>query len=271
MRAEEKQREAHRAARGQPHGRHKKKRRLSRGGRLLVAVIVVLALLAGVGAGVWLVLPVGSVAVEGKTPYTTAKILQVSGLAAGDRLFGVDQKKTARLLQTNLPYISSATVSWRFPNVLVVHLTKAVPAAAVARKSGYAVLDKSGKVLETPANLKAFSGLAVVAGPDTGTLTPGQTLAAAAKAKLSTAISLLASIKAAGISSVTSVNVLDSYQIQFGYQNRITVVIGTSADFDEKLRFAAYMLTKQLQSTEKGTLDVSEAAQDNKAVFSPSS
>lgn len=250
--------------------RRKKRRKLTKTGRLVV-LIGILVLLACVSVGgIWLVLPVGSVAITGKTPYTQEKILQVSGISAGDRLFGVDKQKTARLLKTNLPYISDVMVSWRLPNTLVLRLQKAAPSAAVPRAGGFAILDAQGKVLEIAANLQAFPNLPTVTGPDTGTFAPGQTLNAPGKAKLEAAVTLLNDAKAAGIQQVTSADVHDEYQVSFGYQNRITVVIGTSADLDEKLRFAAYMLTKQLQASDKGTLDVSKAAQSNRAVFSPS-
>lgn len=276
IREQERRRSAQRNTRGRnsrvtkakPKAR-RKRRRLSRAGRLVVLACTLLALALAAGAGVWLVLPVGTVSVTGQAPYPREKVLQVSGITAGDRLFGVDKKKTARLLETNLPYISSVSVSWRLPDTLVLHLVKAVPVAAVPRAGGYAVLDAAGKVLETPANLQAFPGLPTVTGPDAGPLTPGQVMTAAGKAKMASAVSLLRAIKAAGIPQVTSVDVHDSFQITFGYQNRITVLIGTSADFDEKLRFAAYMLTKQLLSSDTGTLDVSKAAQNNQAVFSP--
>lgn len=257
-----------RAAAAKPQVR-RKRRKLSRAGRLVVLVCVLLALAVAAGAAVWLILPVGAVTVTGQTSYPREKILQVSGVTVGDRLFGVDKKKTARLLEANLPYIASASVSWRLPDTLVLHLTKAVPVAAVPRTGGYTVLDAEGKVLETPADLKAFPGVPSVTGPDVGSLTPGQALGKPAQAKLASAVMLLRAVKAAGIPQATSVDVHDPFQITFGYQNRITVLIGTSADLDEKLRFAAYMLTKQLLSSDTGTLDVSKAAQSNQAVFSP--
>ncbi|MFT9055441.1 MAG: FtsQ-type POTRA domain-containing protein [Ethanoligenens sp.] len=249
----------------------RKRRKLTRAGRMLVFICILLALVCISGAAIWLLLPVGAVTISGKTPYQQEKVLQVSGIAVGDRLFGVNKRKTTRLLETNLPYISSASVSWRLPNTLILRLNKDTPIAAVPRAGGFAVLDAQGKVLEIPANLQALPNLPTVTGPDTGASAPGQTLNNAEKAKLTAAVSLLQAIKAAGIAQVTSVDVHDAYQITFGYQNRITVLVGTSADFDEKLKFASYMLTQQLLATDKGTLDVSHAAQSNQAVFSPAS
>lgn len=251
------------------HAPRKKRRRLSKAGRFLVTVGVLLLILCVIGGAVWLILPVGAVKVIGKTPYTQEKVLQVSGVSTGDRLFGVDKQKTARLLKTNLPYISGASVSWRLPNTLVLHLQKATPVAAVSRTGGFAILDAQGKVLEIAPNLQAFPNVPAVTGPDVGAYHPGQTVQTAAKAKLADAVTLLNDAKAAGIAQVTAADIHDEYQITFGYQNRITVLIGTSADIEEKMKFAADMLLKQLQASDKGTLDVSQAVLRNQAVFSP--
>lgn len=249
----------------------KKRRRLSKAGRLLATVGVLLLIVCAIGGAVWLILPVGAVKVIGKTPYTQEKIMQVSGISVGDRLLGVDERKTARLLETNLPYISKVSVLWRLPNTLVLQLQKATPIAAVPRTGGFAILDQQGKVLEIAANLQAFPNVPAVTGPDVGAYNPGQTVRTAAKGKLAAALTLLNDAKAAGIAQVTSADVHDQYQITFGYQNRITVLVGTSADIEEKMRFAAYMLTKQLQASDKGTLDVSQTVLRNQAVFSPAS
>lgn len=252
------------------YGRQKKRRKLSRAGRFVVLAVVLLALICICSVAAWAALPIGSVAIDGKVPYTRAQILQVCGISSGDRLFGVDKQKTARLLETNLPYIADVSVSCNLPGTLVLHLQKAVPVAAVAKTGGFAILDGKGKVLEAAANLQAYPNLPVVTGPDAGSAVPGQYLKAGAKAKLASAASLLQAVKTAGITQVTAVDVHDVYQITFVYQNRITVLVGTMADLDDKLKFGAYMITKQLLATDKGTLDVSQSAQSNQAIFSPS-
>lgn len=252
----------------------KKRRRLSRAGRRLLFCGLAVLLLAAGAAAAWTFLPVQEVRVEGRTPYPGEQVLQAAraaGVAPGGRLFGVDRHHAAQRLAASLPYIGQASFSWQPPLTLVLRVQQDAPAAAVARKDGYALVDASGKVLEIAPDLSAHAGLTAVAGPDYGTAAPGQTPGAAVRQKLTQALSLLAGARKNGIKDVNSADAGDPYQLSFVYQGRVTVVVGTSADLEQKLVFAAHMLSKELGASERGTLDVSQVPQNGRAVFSPSS
>ena len=56
---------------------------------------------------------------------------------------------------------------------------------------------------------------------------------------------------------VTSVTVADDMEMQFGYQGRIQVLVGTSNQLDYKIQFSAEILAHQLSASDRGTLDSS--------------
>ncbi len=254
-----------------PRRKKRRRKRLTSAGRVTVAVLAVFLLAAAVMGGLWVFLRVGKVSVEGKSRYSAAQICAASGIQTGSRLFGVDKSAVSTKLRSALPYIQNVTLSWRLPDTLVLRVRSDTAFAAIARASGgYAVVDKEGKVLETPADLQGFSGLSTVTGPDASKLSTGQSLSAAGKASLSTAVSIMKTFRAAGVKQITGVDVHNRYQITFTYQNRITVLIGTSEALDVKGRYAADMLNKELGSADKGTLDVSRSGENSQAIFTPS-
>ena len=264
------QQTAHRAqAKRRPPARQKRaRRRLSRAGRRLAALLVCAALLLAGGAAAWWLLPVQSVTVEGKTPYTAAAVTQAAGIQTGARLFGVNRRAVAARLTAALPYVGQAAVVWNPPLGLTLHLTAAAAAAAVQRTDGYALVSADGKLLEVVKDLSAHTGLPVLTGPDYSKAKAGETPSAAAK-KVTQALALAKKAKAAGISGVTAVDVSDRYELRFTVQSRVTVTLGTSASLADKLRFAAYMLKKELGASETGTLDVSQVPSSSRAYFTP--
>ncbi|HEX3039483.1 MAG TPA: cell division protein FtsQ/DivIB [Caproiciproducens sp.] len=132
----------------------------------------------------------------------------------------------------------------------------------------YAVVSSSGKVLEladsVPKNCPAVKGLKL-AGAEVGKNivyqdTSQQTLFR----------NLTAAIGSSKLEKVTAIDLSNSYKIQIVYDGRITMNLGLSSDFDYKLRFAKSILDAgKIKDTERGTLNLSVAVEENDAFFDP--
>jgi cell division protein FtsQ len=122
-------------------------------GRVLAAVAAVL-LFTG---ATWTttrsaVLDVDHIEVSGGTVVTPAEAVAGAGLRLGQPMVSVDTGQAEQRLR-NLPWIDTALVERAFPNRVRIQVTERVPTAAAARPDGgWAVLDKTGRVLAVRAD-----------------------------------------------------------------------------------------------------------------------
>jgi hypothetical protein len=86
------------------------------------------------------------------------------------------------------------------------------------------------------------------------------------------AAEILSGFKSNQINKITSINVSNDYEIKANFDGRIDILIGTTSDLSNKLKFAAYLLKNKddISDSDKGLLDVSQSAQSNKVSFIPS-
>lgn len=141
--------------------------------KILLAVVGVVALVAmGWAASRSALFDVDTVAVAGAEHSTVAEVIAASGIRTGQALTDVETAK-AELGIARLAWVLSVTVTKDWPGSVQVAIIERRPVAAVERPeavgSGWAVVDASGRVLETVGErsgvLPAIIGLDTVPGP----------------------------------------------------------------------------------------------------------
>ncbi|MCD8367740.1 MAG: FtsQ-type POTRA domain-containing protein [Clostridiales bacterium] len=113
---------------------------------LAVSVVLILAVILG---GSIVFFKINTIEVEGNVHYTEEQIVDASGVNLGDNLLLTrDPTVVARLL-TQLPYVSSVSLSHQLPDTLVITVTESDAQAAIYDGSGsWWLMDSSGKLLE---------------------------------------------------------------------------------------------------------------------------
>ncbi|MCD8342543.1 MAG: FtsQ-type POTRA domain-containing protein [Clostridiales bacterium] len=113
---------------------------------LAVSVVLILAVILG---GSIVFFKINTIEVEGNVHYTEEQIVDASGVNLGDNLLLTrDPTVVARLL-TQLPYVSSVTLSHQLPDTLVITVTESDAQAAIYDGSGsWWLMDSNGKLLE---------------------------------------------------------------------------------------------------------------------------
>lgn len=250
-----------------PKRRRRKKRRLSPFARGLILLLIVLA---GVGAGGWRLLRVGRITVTGDAGYTASQVVTASGLHAGMPLFAVSGRKAGQKICAALPMVASAQVCYRPFTDVTIAVTKDTLAYVASTKDGVAALDKQWKVVAVAKDASQYASLPLIKGVSFGTVQAGRPITGTPLTQLKEAQTILAEIRSAKLDKITDLDVSNSYQLTAGYDGRITIVLGTSSDIPYKIKFAAGLLTSKIGAAEKGTLDVSQSAQSNRASFIPS-
>lgn len=247
--------------------RRRRRRKLSPFARLLIVAVIALA---GGALGVWRLLRVGSVTVAGDAGYPAAQVVSASGVKAGMPLFAVNGREAARKVCSALPMVDTARVSYSPPTGIVIAVTKDSAAYVASAKEGVAVLDRGWKVLAVEKDSSRYPSLPLINGVAFGPVAPGEKITGAPLSQLQQARAILTELRSAHIDKVVNVNLSSSYQLTVNYDNRVSILLGTASDIPYKLKFAAALLASRVGATEKGTLDVSQSAQNNRASFIPS-
>ena len=277
----------------------RKKRKVTRATlrrrRMLRRLTAFAMLLCVIGAGIYLTMTmlfrINSIQVQ--TPdgkqvteiagYSADSILQRMGVQLEENIFSFEPGEKAAVLEQNFPLLGSIKVIRDYPNTVVVQVTEAVPTYAVQNGSNWLVISDKWKILSEESTQP--EGLCTLYGGKLQDTTPGQSFwfvedtdaasasgSEAAESAVSTendrmeALRTLRSkLEEYGLSQdVTRLEVADTEQLAFLYQDRISVLLGTLNDLDYKLDRARYVLTnadgKGCGPTDTGRLDFSHTS-----------
>ena len=279
----------------------RKKRKVTRATlrrrRILRRLTAFAMLLCVIGAGIYLTMTmlfrINSIQVQ--TPdgkqvteiagYSADSILQRMGVQLEENIFSFEPGEKAAVLEQNFPLLGSIKVIRDYPNTVVVQVTEAVPAYAVQNGSKWLVISDKWKILSEESTQP--EGLCTLYGGKLQDTAPGQGFrfvedADAADAsgsetaesestvstendRMEALRTLRSKLEEYGLSQdVTRLEVADTEQLAFLYQDRISVLLGTLNDLDYKLDRARYVLTnadgKGCGPTDTGRLDFSHTS-----------
>jgi cell division protein FtsQ len=122
-------------------------------GRRRLRRLVTFGILAMIVAAGWALLrspllAVDEVAVSGSTHVDRAQVIAASGVGPGTAMMDVSAGRAEARLEA-LPWVARAEVSRQWPNRVEVTLVDREPIAQVAAGSSFALVDASGRVLQT--------------------------------------------------------------------------------------------------------------------------
>ncbi len=230
-----------------------------------------------------------------QTGYTVGTVVELLQVQAGENLFELDLEQMMQAVEKQCPYLENVAIRYKLPNTLAVGASIAVPTFCVQLDEGWAVLSANQKVIDISSSqpqslvvlelgkITAELGTQLVFEPDAEpvdeagilgqeNLTEEERIAQLEQEKqlaqelaqedallrarhLENMLSLL---EKWGIrEDVTRVSVSDSMELQFWYQDRILVKLGTENELSYKIQFTARILTQELSVSDKGQLDAS--------------
>ena len=125
--------------------RNEGRRRLRR----VVALVVVAAIVAGGWALVRSPLfAVNHISVLGSSHVNASDVARASGITKGVAMMDVNPARARKKLAA-LPWVATAHVSREWPNRIRIHLVDRKPVAQVATGTTFALVDETGRVLQT--------------------------------------------------------------------------------------------------------------------------
>lgn len=188
------------------------------------------------------------IVVSGDAHVGRGEVLAAAGLASPLPMIDVSPTSAVRGLD-RLPWVKSASVSRQWPWTVRVQVLSRVPVGQVADRSGWALVDGSGRVLETsPAQMH---GWITISGVPAGGA-PASFLAAGAAPELQVARSLGARLR----SVVSVIAAQPGGGVDLLLDGGARVRLGGIADLAEKL-LALRTIYEQVDLSGIGTIDLS--------------
>jgi cell division protein FtsQ len=207
-----------------------------------VLAVLVATLAAGVyGATVSPLLSVDTLTVQGTSRLTQAQVKAAAGVHEGDAMVWIDPGRSVDGMDA-LPYVRDATLTRQWPHTVRITVHERSPAAWVEGSGSKALVDSTGRVLETvqspPPGLPQLLGPKVVP-------PPGGTVDAVDQARVAgTFVRLAATGTPAGVAVVQStpdhgvvVHLASGPEVRMGSATQIAVkiraalaVLGASAN-----------------------------------------
>lgn len=246
--------------------RRNKYRKLKIG--VLYTVMILAILTAGIAIGATVLFKIDTIQVVGESRYDPQEIISLSGVEKGENLITIDTAEGEAAIMSRMPYLETVRIKRKIPSTVNIEVTEAQAAGCIAYQNQYVIISGSGKVLELAQ--APLEGVPVIKG------------AAIKEAELSeeivledeTVLTLISDIEtaraAAGLASVTELDLANPVSPTITYDGRIIIKLGMPTDLEYKLQTAVAVLTSEdMKTAQRGTLDVSLAADKGRSYFKP--
>lgn len=218
-----------------------------------------------------LIMKVSEVAVAGSSRYSAEEILAACPIQADDNMLTADTDAAAQAIEQKLPYIGEAEVKRKFPSKMVVTVSAAEVLGAVEQGGKYIVVSDEYKVLEIAGS--AAEGKPLLKGITLISPEPGKTMEFKNEETGKVLVALQNSIAAGGADKVTEIDLSNLSEIKVIYDGRVTMNLGIPDNLDYKVAFGMDIILNKdgsgIESDAAGTLDLSRAADTDRAVFTP--
>ncbi len=226
--------------------------------------------------------------------YTSDELIEALGIEKNSNLFAFSTAEKTQQLALQFPYLERVAVEIQLPAAVIIKVEPATERFACMYPGGWMVLSDSLKILRTDVSQPDGLILLTMSLPTDFSPVVGQNIEPKSYNSLLSetqqATAETAGLQASALQTLTemrdglqennlfdgttALNIQDLSDIEFTYQNRIQVLLGSETNLAYKLRLAAAALTdpeKGLAAGDKGVLDISTQRSDGdiRAYFAP--
>lgn len=238
--------------------RQKSYRRKKRRGMRYFPIMFLLVFLALV-IGLSVFFRVSSIEVVGAGMYSEEEIISASGISEGDNLFFISESSAVVNIRGSMNYIDEIKITRKMPDKVIIEISESYPIASIRSGASYWIIDKNCKLLES---VKASEAEGTISIKGVEMIQPVEgniiSLGADEETKELYLQQVLSSILKNDIQKeITYLDVSNISSIEFDYQERFTVEIGTGDDVDEKISMLLDIV-KRLEKEDSGKINVSK-------------
>ena len=236
------------------------KRQLNKSSIAYVALgVLLISMMTVVGTSAFM--KIKEIRVEGMQLYSPEKIVEASGLFAGDNLLFINTANISQIIREELPFIGEVQITRKLPDTVIIEVTESTAVASISYYGELIIIDTTGRVLaRSPAmdfslpgvdidNLVSIRGVEIDDAPLGSILKPefGTEL------KLQYVQDILAVMERERlIDDVTYLDVSNIVNVYFGYLDRFRVILGGRTNLrPSALRQNIGRLTEYVEQLEK--------------------
>ena len=224
-------------------GRRKKKQR--RDAILIGGILVFVLVVAVFGVSAFMKVAFIQVENEGGV-YTEEQIVSAAEIKIGESLMRIGKKSVSDRLCRSLPYIGAAEVKISIPDTVVISVTYTEASLCVRIPNGYALLDRSGKVLQTNVSVPPDRTAELIGVSLTGAV-PGEYAEFEDPDMFKHVTGLASALKENEIEGVTSLNFTDLANIVVELNYNTDVKLGPIAKAAGKLAFGKEVIRRTME------------------------
>lgn len=233
-----------------------KRRRRGKHGLYAVSIFLI-ALLIGTVLCSTVLFKINMITVEGNTRYTPDRIIAASGIEIGDNLLRLKKNKVIDAITDNLAYAETITIKKQLPNEVVITVSEPEHTAVVTLgESSFVLISGKGRVLEYNYAGEGirYDGLSDL------TIENGYISADEAD-NLARLNAIAAAFDDGALTQITAVGTASATVNYAVWANRVKILLGSSEDLAQKIKFIKYFIDNELSENEIGVADVSAGKQ----------
>ena len=233
-----------------------RKNRSHKKSHFVYIVLLLLVIAAVVGLSFTVIFNTEEIIVENSAVrYSDEAIINASGIKIGDNMPSMNVSHIAKKIEKELPYIGSVNIKRSLTNTVTVSVEYTRAAIAVPTVSGYAVLDASGKVLETGVYEPA-DYVAELFGAEIKNAVPGEKAVFTDSDMFTYVTGLVSDFEKEGYRNLTALDMNNISDVTAEIDYRITVRLGNITKAASKLKFGKRVIDENLANTASGRMMV---------------
>lgn len=252
---------------------------LTAGALLLILVVALVALhitgtVAKNNGSQLSFMAVQKIEVEGETRYSSADIIQASGIYVGESLLVVNKVQAHDAILRQFPYLELVEVSNSSFSTIHIRVQETTVLGAVQTPDGYAMLGRNNHRLENLLEEQLPEGTIRIYGADTVDAQLGGNLLDERSLRITR--TLLEAAQQQEVDTLTAIDLTEKTNIRAVWRDQILLVLGNESNLEEEIRAFQQLLPTLLKNNGEqavGKLDMTSYSDDdsenNKAVYSP--
>ncbi len=220
-----------------------KKQRKSNVGKIILAVVLIILLLAGAGYFVYVYFQVEDVTVKGTAKYDTSYVVKLADVPPKTHMFMVDSDKIKENIETQ-PYLQVDGIAKSYPKTLVITVSEREPKALILYADKYLLVDGSANVLEI-LDAPPEQQYPVVSGITIDSVNLGKAIGTEDTFKVSVLSDILKEMGAKELyATISTIDLSDINNIRMQSYDGMMIKFGQSDKIADKMKWIKKMLPK---------------------------
>lgn len=199
--------------------------------------------------------------------YKHEDYIKAGDIKVGRNFLFLNTDKIRQNIEEKLPFAKVSNISKKFPDKLVLSISKADNFAAFRWGKNFVVTDASLKILEIKDNIEPNINL--IEGVEIFEPKPGLKVKVKDNGKKLLIENLFNSLRENSSHYSLKIDISDAENINLDYEDRIFIKFGSSKDLERKIKALKEILNNKIKSKEKGNLDFTLFCENNKLYFMP--